>query len=155
MTGSLNRYQQAHEQDFKARYPQAYYSGHYFLPKMPDCKKANGLTRAIVNYLLFLGYRATRINSTGRIIKAPERQASGISLQTAKFIPGTTRKGTADISATIKGRSVMIEVKVGKDRPSEYQLREQQLEQRAGGQYWFIHNFDEFIEYYDNFIITL
>ncbi len=149
------RYQQAHEYDFKLKYPQAYAGGHYFTPKIPDCRRANGLTLAIVKFLLYSGHRATRIQSAGRIIKAPQRQESGISLQTAKYIPGTTRKGTADISATIKGRSVMIEIKVGKDRPSEYQLREQQLEIKAGGQYWFIHSFEEFLQQYDAFILTL
>lgn len=155
MIGSLSRYQQAHEQDFSGKYPQAYAEGHYFLPKMPDCRKANGLTLAVVKFLMYSGHRATRIQSAGRIIKAPQKQESGISLQTAKYIPGTTRKGTADISATIRGRSVMIEIKVGKDSASEYQLREQQLEIKAGGQYWFIHSFDEFLKYYDGFLLTL
>jgi len=149
------RYQQAHEQDFALKYPQAYAGGHYFIPKMPDCRRANGLTMAIVKFLLYSGHRATRIQSAGRIIKAPQRQESGISLQTAKYIPGTTRKGTADISATVRGRSVMIEIKIGNDQPSEYQLREQQLETKAGGQYWFIHTFEEFLQQYDAFILTL
>ena len=150
-----DRYQQAHEQDFKLKYPQAYASGHYFNPKPPPAGKANGLTQMIVNFLLWSGHRATRIGSTGRIIKEPKRQASGISLQTNKWIPGTTRKGAADISATIHGRAVMIEVKAGRDRPSDYQLREQALERKAGGQYEFIHSFDEFIEWYDGFLLTL
>jgi len=149
------RYQQAHEQDFKANYKQAYDSGHYFKPVMADCRKANGLTQSIVKFLLWSGHRATRIASSGRIVKCPERQPSGTVLQTAKYIPGSTRKGTADISATVHGRSVMLEVKVGKDKPSPEQLREQELEQRAGGQYWFVHNFEEFLEFYDKFLITL
>lgn len=146
---SVMRYQAAHEQDFKLNYPAAYAAGHYFKPKMPDCRTANGLTQAIVKFLLWSGARATRISSSGRIVKAPERQASGTVLQTAKYIPGQTRRGAADVSSTIKGRSVMWEVKAGNDQPSKEQLREQDLERKAGGEYFFVHNFEEFILFYD------
>ena len=139
------RYQQAHEQDFKAKYPQAYASGNYFTPKMPDCNKANGLTLAIVNFLLWSGHRATRVSSAGRVVKG-------------KYIPGATRKGAADISSTIKingiGCSVMWEVKINFDKPSEYQLREQKLEEAAGGKYFFVKNFDEFLKQYDSLFVT-
>lgn len=149
MTEIYKRYKQAHEQDFKTKYPQAYSAGHYFKPKMPDIRTSNGLTQAIVNFLKWNGHRATRISSTGRIIKSPQRQLSGVSLMTAKYIPGPTRKGSADISSTIRGRSVMWEIKIGNDKPSEYQLREQQLERSAGGVYEFIHSFEEFLTLYD------
>lgn len=141
-------YQQAHARDFEQRYPAAWRDGHYTPPVMPDVHKANGLTRAIVNYLNWMGHRATRINVTGRLVEAPERQASGNSIQVKKWLPSTTRKGTADISATVHGRSAMWEVKVGRDKPSEYQLAEQQREQRAGGKYFFVHDMDEFLEQY-------
>jgi hypothetical protein len=104
---------------------------------MPECNKANGLTQAIVKFLLWHGHRATRVSSSGRMIKG-------------RYIPGTTRKGAADISATIKGRSVMFEIKIGADKPSEYQLREQELERKAGGQYYFIKTFEQFLNIYDD-----
>jgi hypothetical protein len=69
------------------------------------------------------------------------------------YIPTTTRRGTADISATIRGRSVMLEVKCGNDTASEYQTAEQQLERSAGGIYEFIHTPDEFLEIYDKIVI--
>lgn len=148
----LNRYQQAHRANQDAKYPQGVKDHGYVKTVMPDCNTANGLTRAIVNFLLWNGHRATRINSAGRVIKAPQRQASGVSLMTAKYIPGATRRGAADISSTIRGRSVMWEVKVGKDRPSEYQLAEQELERKAGGEYYFVHSFEEFLHEYDKLI---
>jgi hypothetical protein len=49
----------------------------------------------------------------------------------------------------------MWEVKVGKDKPSEYQLKEQQREIKAGGLYFFVHNPDEFFEQLDTIIETL
>jgi len=105
---------------------------------MPKVNTANGLTNYIVNYLTWLGHRATRISSAGRYIPAQNKYDKG------GFIPSTTRKGTADISATIHGRSVMIEIKVGNDKPSEAQLREQQRERDAGGIYEFVKTVDEF-----------
>lgn len=146
----LQRYQQAHRANQDAKYPQGVKDHGYIKTVMPDCNTANGLTRSIVNFLLWNGHRATRINSSGRVIKAPQRQASGVSLMTAKYIPGATRRGAADVSSTIRGRSVMWEVKVGKDRPSEYQLAEQELERKAGGEYYFVHSFEEFLNYYDS-----
>jgi hypothetical protein len=69
-----------------------------------------------------------------------------------RYIPGTTRKGTADISATIRGKSVMIEIKVGRDKPSPYQLAEQQKERAAGGIYEFVSGPDEFFSLYDSLL---
>lgn len=118
----------------------------------PPVTKSNGLTRAIVNFLTWEGHRATRINTTGRIVKAPQRQASGTVLTVSKYIPGTTRRGTADISATIKGRACMFEVKAGNDKPSVHQLKEQALERSAGGVYEFIYTIQQFFEWYFDFM---
>ncbi len=128
-------YCQAHEKNFAAEYQIAYNGGHYFKPVMPDCNKSGGLQQAIIKFLLWNGHRATRISSAGRKIGD-------------KWIPGTTRKGSADISATIKGRSVMLEVKVNLDTPSPEQLREQDLERKAGGVYEFVNSFEEFLTIY-------
>jgi hypothetical protein len=138
------RYKQAHNDWVKQQSP-AYYEaagGNSMKVSYPCVTKSNGLTSAICKYLEWSGHRATRINTAGRIVNG-------------RYITSTTRKGTADISATIKGRAIMIEIKVGKDRPSEYQLAEQQRERNAGGIYEFIHSIDEFFLFYDNFILIL
>lgn len=57
-------------------------------------------------------------------------------------------KGSADISATIAGRSVKIEVKIGLDRQSEAQRRYQATVERAGGLYFIAKDFTSFIEWY-------
>lgn len=147
------RYQQAHEENFKRVYVKAYLDGHYCPPKFPPYKTANGLTRIICNFLMWNEHRATRISSAGRMIDAPERQPSGTVLTVKKYIPGPTRRGSADISATIKGRSVMIEIKIGKDRPSQYQLDEQARERKSGGVYEFIRTPEAFFELYDKLIL--
>lgn len=146
------RYQAAHQRKQDKNGPSLVKDFGYLPTQYPKVNTANGLTRMIENFLNWSGHRATRINTQGRLIDAPQRQASGISLQTKKWIPGTTRRGTADLSATINGRSVMLEIKVGNDRPSEYQLAEQARERAAGGSYEFIHTPEEFFEFYDKFV---
>lgn len=135
------RYQQAHEHWFKNNTPTAYADGHYCQPKYPDVRKANGLTLFICNYVNWMGYRATRITTTGRVVGG-------------RYIFGQTRRGTADVSATIKGKAVMIEIKVGADRPSKYQLAEQEKERKSGGIYEFVSNPEQFFELYD-YVINL
>jgi len=133
------RYNEAHHEWFKVQYPAAFKDGFYSPPPMPSVAKANGLTKYITNFLFWKGHRATRVNVQGRIVKG-------------KWIPSTTRKGTADISATIKGRSVMIEIKVGSDRPRPEQLLEQERERRSGGIYEFISTPEQFLELYDKVV---
>ena len=57
--------------------------------------------------------------------------------------------GTADISATIGGRSVKIEVKVGRDRQSEAQRIYQQQVEAAGGIYYIATDFESFVKWYN------
>jgi len=56
--------------------------------------------------------------------------------------------GSADISATIKGLTVMIEVKWGRDRQSEAQKVYQAKIEKAGGIYLIIRKFEEFYDWY-------
>jgi len=107
-------------------------------------------TTFICNFLSWKGHRATRINVSGRLVDTMEKQPSGVKIGVKKWIPSSTRKGTADISATIKGRSVMIEIKVGSDKPREHQLLEQIKERKAGGIYEFIKTPEEFFDLYDS-----
>jgi hypothetical protein len=123
--------------------------------KYPDVTKANGLTNFVMNFLKWNNHRSTRINVSGRLIEQPEKQASGIVLGTKKWMHSMTRKGTADISATIHGRSCMFEIKAGRDKPREHQLKEQELERSAGGQYEFIYTPEQFLEWYDQFIKSI
>jgi hypothetical protein len=133
------RYSAAHKIWFAQNYPTAFKDGFYAEPKMPVVSTANGLTTFICNYLNWLGHRATRINVSGRKVMD-------------KWIRSSTRKGTSDISATVKGKSVMIEIKVGIDKPSEDQLKEQIKERAAGGIYEFVSSVEKFFMLYDNLL---
>ena len=128
------RYIEAHQKSFSQAVKDA---GHTFKATMPDFNTANGLTKAIVNFILWNGYNAKGIDSSGKFLNGKWRQ-------------GRTRKGAADISATIKGKPVHLEIKIGADKPSEHQLREQELEIKAGGQYYFVKTFEQFLNIYDD-----
>ena len=67
-----------------------------------------------------------------------------------EWVKGTGTNGSADIAATIAGRSVKIEVKIGKDRQSEHQKKYQQDVERAGGIYYIAKDFTSFVKWYNH-----
>ena len=140
------RYEAAYQADYRRKYPAAFAEQGYIKTTYPDTSKSNGLTMAIIKFLLWTGHNADRTGTQGRMIKVKGQY---------QRIPSANRKGTADVSATIKGRACKFEIKTGNDKPSPEQLREQELERRAGGQYEIIHNMGEFFLWYDRFLLTL
>jgi hypothetical protein len=125
-------------------YPQDY------IPKtMYKDSTANGLTKAICDFINYQGYQAERINTMGT---AREKKTTAGKVIGVTWTKGTSTAGSADISATIKGRSVKIEVKIGKDRQSEAQKRYQENIEKAGGIYIIAKDFDSFVEWYNQFI---
>lgn len=117
---------------------------------------ANGLTQCITAFLNFSGWQAERINTMGVYREGKKIQVGENTRQLkGKWTPSTSTKGSSDISATIKGRSVKIEVKYGKDKQSEVQKRYQESVEQAGGIYYIARTFDEFIEFYDKLLADL
>jgi hypothetical protein len=127
-------------------------------PKYED-KTANGLTKCIIEFLQLSNHQAERINTMGRPIDNRKQVTDVIgrtkTIGSMTWGKSTATKGSADISATIQGRSVKIEVKIGKDRQSEDQKVYQNNIEKSGGQYWIAKNFDDFIKKYDDFLETL
>lgn len=125
---------------------------------MHSDKDTNSLTRCVLDWLKFEGWQAERISTTGKYIDSREQFTDVLgrtrTIGSGKFIPGQGTKGSADISATIRGRSVKIEIKFGKDRQSDAQKRYQEQIEKAGGIYIIVKEFDSFIEWYDEFIIN-
>jgi hypothetical protein len=125
-------------------YPQDY------IPKtMYKDSTANGLTKAICDFINYQGYQAERINTMGT---AREKKTTAGKVIGVTWTKGTSTAGSADISATIKGRSVKIEVKIGKDRQSEAQKRYQENIEKAGGIYYIARNFDDFVDFFNDFV---
>ena len=137
--------------DNRRRHPEFPESARYIKPYKDST--ANQLTRAIIDFIRFNGFQAERINCTGKPVDNTKIITDVLGdfrrVGSVKWLPTSGQKGTADISATIKGKSVKIEVKM-KDRQNEDQKKYQQAIERAGGQYWLVRSFDQFLEYYNN-----
>lgn len=136
---SKDRYIAAHLLHTSERTPSVVKDGLYCPPTIPKVATANGLTLFICNYVNWMGYRATRITTTGRVVGG-------------RYIYGQTRRGTGDISLTVKGKAAQLEIKCGKDKPSIYQLEEQKRERNAGGIYEFIRTPEEFFLVFDRMV---
>lgn len=119
-------------------------------------KTANGLTKCIVHWLNLNGWQAERISTTGRYIDDSKIVTDVLGnrkkIGSGKYIKGSGTNGSADISATIKGRSIKIEVKIGKDRQSDAQKKYQEMIEKAGGVYFIATDFDEFLMFYKGII---
>jgi hypothetical protein len=119
-------------------------------------KTANGLTKCIVHWLNLNGWQAERISTTGRYIDNSKIVTDVLGnrkkIGSGKYIKGSGTNGSADISATIKGRSIKIEVKIGKDRQSDAQKKYQEMIEKAGGVYFIATDFDEFMMFYKGII---
>ena len=120
-------------------------------PRFKD-KTANELTRSIIKWLQLNGHQAERISVEGRVINTRKIVVDGIGRR--KMIGSITRvkssaqRGSADISATVYGRSVKIEAKIGRDQQSDVQKQYQQSIEAAGGIYLIASNFQTFYEWY-------
>lgn len=136
-------------ESLRAKYPSM---DERFIP-LNDWKdtSANGLTKCIIFWINAMGGQAERISNQGQYREGKKIPVGDSFKQLAgKWTPGQGTKGTADISATIKGRSVKIEVKYGRDVQSEAQKQYQEIIENAGGVYFIARNFDSFIEWYNN-----
>lgn len=120
-------------------------------PDLTD-KTANGMTKCIIQYVRLRGGQAERINTMGRPIDRRKvyQDAVGLtrSIGSIEWIKGTGTRGSADISATIKGQSVKIEVKIGTDRQSQAQKEYEKNIEAAGGIYYIARDFTSFVEWY-------
>lgn len=125
-------------------------------PRLYSDTTANGLTKCIIEFLNFTGHQAERISSMGRVIDQSKVVDDVLgrkrTIGSKKYIKGTSTNGTADISSVIYGKSVKIEVKIGKDKQSDDQKVYQSNVERAGGIYIIAKDFDMFIESYRKII---
>ena len=121
---------------------------------------ANSLTSCVIAYVQYMGGQAERISSQGQYREGAKIQVGTGELAhtkqlPGKWTPGQSTKGTADISSTIRGRSVKIEIKYGKDVQSQVQKEYQASIEKAGGVYIIVRTFDEFVIWYESFILGL
>lgn len=139
-------------QDKRSKYPSIPID--YLAPVTYRDNTANGLTKCICDFLRIKGHQSERINTTGRAI---DRQTTFTdvtgrmrTIGRIEWIKSTSTNGSADISATIAGRSVKIEVKIN-DRQSQAQKEYQQAVEAAGGIYYIARDFSNFLSWYNQY----
>lgn len=125
----------------------------FALPRLKYCDKtANGLTKCIIDFIELTGGQAERINNTGRQIDNRKTYSDTLgnsrTIGSMKWIKGTGTNGTSDISATIQGKSVKVEVKIGADKQSDQQKAYQKKIESAGGIYLIAKSFESFYNFY-------
>lgn len=129
--------------------------GARYIGKYTD-RTANGLQKCIIDFLRFNGWQCERISVTGRYIDNTKVVTDVLGnkrkIGSGKYIPSSMQRGSADLSATIAGRSIKVEIKIGKDRQSEHQKQYQHEVERAGGQYWLVRSFEGFLQMYNEFM---
>lgn len=139
-------------QDSQQRYPNL--PDHTRSITVPKDTDTNGLTRCVLKWIELHGYQAERISSTGRWIDNSSEVTDIIGrrmrIGSGKWIKGNGTPGTADISATIRGKAVKIEIKYGKDRQSVWQKRYQESIEASGGVYLIVRKFDDFVNWWDS-----
>ena len=96
---------------------------------------ANGLTECVCKWLELNGFFAARINTTGTY-----------SAKLKRYIYSGSKKGMADVTSVINGKHISIEIKIGKDKPRPEQMKVKSEIEKAGGNYIFVGNFDNFLE---------
>ena len=129
----LQQLEQMKVDEFKRTHPNI---PEYAMIKRKKSKSpSNELTANIIDDITSRGGWATRINTMGRVLNG-------------KYIPGSTKLGTPDIIACIKGKFAGIEIKI-KDKQSDVQKRVELDINKSGGYYFVCHNFDEWIRQYD------
>ncbi len=114
-------------------------------------KTSNGLQNAILAYCKHKGIKAWRQRSEGRYI-AERRETNvighSIVVQKGQYIPlgKSGGKGAGDIQITLPphGKSLHIEVKIGRDKQRPAQIEFQRDHEASGGLYWIVKTWDEF-----------
>lgn len=145
------RYNEAHKLYIQREFPNVWKDGHYFPPKMPDYTTHNGLRDFMKNYINFIGGYARTHNVVTRVSDVVTTEESGNKF-TDKRYTKSSKRGIADVQATIQGRKIQLDAKVGSDRPSHDQIKEQALERKAGGIYEFIRTPEQFFDLIDSLL---
>jgi hypothetical protein len=153
------RFTDLYMRDKLERYP-SFIGREYAIPP-PKLKEtgANDLTRLVIDFLTLNDCQSERISSQGQY-RDNRKQVTDVigrvrTVGSGVWTKGTSTLGTADISATIKGRSVKIEIKWGKDYQSKEQKQYQLSIEKSLGIYIVIKTFDDFVLWFDGFLLDL
>lgn len=111
------------------------------LPKKKKSSPANQLTSDIMDYLLDWGCAVARINTTGIYDEKLGRYRKSGSTNGVEDINCTY---PLNIKETTIGLAIAIEVKIGKDKMSDDQIKRKQRIESAGGIYIVAKEMEQF-----------
>ena len=137
--------------DYYSKSNPRYY--HLSIESYTNRTPANKLTAQIIDFLNFLpACYATRVNTMGvyRDDKKSYTNVGGATrtVGTGAYTPSGSTKGAADISSTVFGKRVEIEIKIGADRQSPDQKRFQKFIESSYGVYYIARDFQEFYQWF-------
>lgn len=118
-----------------------------------DDSTSNGLTTCIVDFLNMMECcHAERTGNEGRVLDTRKTFTNAIgqrvTIGSVKRIQSSGQNGKSDISATVLGRSVKIEVKINRDFQSEAQKEYQRQIENAKGYYVIAKDFEGFYNWF-------
>ena len=125
------------------------------------CNSANSLTQCIKKFLTLKGHQCERISTSGRVIDQSKLVTNVLGHQyrigSSKYIPGTSTRGSADLSAIVKTTAGVvipwkIEIKWGKDTWKKDQKEYAKEIIAAGGHYSIVRDLDDFLQQYQQLI---
>jgi hypothetical protein len=148
VTTPLTRYNEAHKLWSLIKFPNVVKDGYYLPPKKVDTTTHSGLIKFMVNYIIWIGGNARSHNVVARVSEVITTEQSGNQFKDKRYTK-SSKKGIADVQATLNGKSLQLDAKIGRDQPRKEQLEEQVKQRRAGGIYEFIRTPEQFIELID------
>jgi len=111
--------------------------------------KAGDLEKQIIRFLELSGHQAAKADVKGTYVEGKRDNNTGV-ITKGRYIKTGATKGAADVQATLFGLSVKWEVKFSmSDRQRPAQKDYQNAVERAGGFYFIVRTFEQFIEQYD------
>jgi len=119
-------------------------------------KSERDLEKCILYFAQIEGFQAERIKVKPNRIDNRTSYVDSVGFKrtigTVTWAKSSMQAGSADMSCTIKGRSVKVEIKIGKDFQKANQKIYQDQVEKAGGQYWIVKSFEDFYTHYQKFI---
>jgi len=119
-------------------------------------KSEKTLEDCILYFAQIEGFQAERIKVKANRIDNRTSYIDSVGFKktigSVTWAKSSMQAGSADMSCTIKGRSVKVEIKMPGDTQKKNQKVYQKQIEMALGEYWLIRSFQEFYDKYVDFI---
>lgn len=107
----------------------------YLMKKKLRDDTANGLTQCIQEWAKVNNCHSQRMNTTGQY-----------DFKLGRYRRSGSTRGVSDMLIIYKGNTINLEIKIGNDKQSKYQIQMQESINNAGGIYMIIRSYNDFLE---------